>query len=606
MESEHGNFECSIKPSVRSIIQIATKGDQTLGQEVRNHWEISGHCSKLLFPTSYSDVQFSTSSGSYYYQTFCNDTVPDQELVREVKGAYYKVLANLNSSSIQAKNFILPAQLMKLKYIDPYSRQRIIDDLCRFLSTQEKLRSVVLEQAGVTFPDLCRLLLSVGRSSLVKRLYLFGVLGECVVPFKGPLQSDKSLDYLPRVPFTYNPGGRKYLRELKKLKEESKITKPSKFMGLFQNFKTLSDSDAASVIAWIESLIEESLAEFPEKGIFVDENKNQVLNDLYEVDKRDFVFTQFDVAVQCDMSSNVTDVICHIPRRSSHLQTYLNKTVLDDAFTKVKIDCCIQFLKVYENSEIKNETLRQIYMIALNGLTHLTVLSVNYKLLGDGTGETLMSIGSVTKGNLKQLELLCQMEDLPSSPSELYYENACHAIPDHIWGKVKKYCPDLQVRMVCISMSNYEVTNMFVTKSIPLSSIHFDNGFCCTLIRPQIMFFSVLKSLALNFKNTLEHVDIILWHSSGRIDRSLENILRQVVHLKSFEYHGPLQCRKAINNLCDAALRPNSEIVHFKLMVQGDPCFRHIARDLTDNLYKQYLPAFRKRSINFTLGTHSV
>lgn len=606
MESDNGNYECNIKPSIESTIHFLNKHDQELGQQTRKHWEIPGHCSNLLFPTSYPDIQFSSSSGSYYYQLFCNETTPDQELVKEVRYAYYKVLAKLNNSSVQVKNFFLPVQLMKLKYIDPYSRQRIVEELCKFLSSQENLRSVILEQAEVTFSDLCCILLSVARNSLVKQLYLFGVLRRCEIPFKGPLHSDSNLDHLPRVPFTYNPGGRKYLRELNRIKvEERKTNKTSNITSLLHTFKTLNDCDALSLIAWIESLIEESLAELPESGVLVHDDKNQQFDELYKIDRRAFVFTQFDVAVQCDMSTNVTDEICHIPRRSSNSKK-INTSVLDDAFTKVKIDCCKKFFKVNEDSEIKNNTLRKIYMIALNGLVHLTVLSVNYKLLGDGTGDTLMSIGSVTMGKLKQLELLCQMEDLPSPSSKLYHENACHAIPDHIWGKVKKYCPYLKVRMVCLSMSTYEVTKMFVTKSIPLSSIHFDNGFCSTLASPQIMFFATLNSLSKTFRNSLEHIDIILWHSSGRIDRSLETVLREVAHLKSFGYHGPLQCKKTINNLCDAALRPNSEILNFTLMVQGDPCFLNVARDLTDKLYKQYLPKFRSRSINFMLGTHSV
>ncbi|XP_046670332.1 uncharacterized protein LOC124360615 isoform X2 [Homalodisca vitripennis] len=332
------NFKSEV--DVSPNLNTSEEEEELLGQDVRKHWEIG----PLLFAAPYHDIDFTSPACQFYYLQYACNGLPDRQLVGPVRQAYYQVLARLNHSELQVKNFILPVQLMKLKYIDPYSRQRIIENICRYLSLQTCLRSVVLEEAEITFADLCRFLLALNVNSHIRKLYLWGVLKKCETPFTGPLQ---------------------------------------------------------------------------------------------------------------------------------------------------------------------------------------------------------------------------------------------------------------------MSISTYDYLKLFITKSMPLKSLHIDNGFCPTLDMPQLMFFSVLKFLYLNFKETLEEVSFLLWHSSGRIDSELEKFIKEAPHLSHFEYYGPLQYKSTISKLCDAALLSSSEIKYFKLMVQGDPCYSHIARDLTAELYQKYKPNFKERSIQFFLGTHN-
>ncbi|XP_046670331.1 uncharacterized protein LOC124360615 isoform X1 [Homalodisca vitripennis] len=450
------NFKSEV--DVSPNLNTSEEEEELLGQDVRKHWEIG----PLLFAAPYHDIDFTSPACQFYYLQYACNGLPDRQLVGPVRQAYYQVLARLNHSELQVKNFILPVQLMKLKYIDPYSRQRIIENICRYLSLQTCLRSVVLEEAEITFADLCRFLLALNVNSHIRKLYLWGVLKKCETPFTGPLQSDTDLDNLPRIPYTYNPGGRKYLKKLAALKyEEMLIDKVS----LKDFHRTIKDSWRITNVlrAWMGNLLNACVNnsnQMLDPKLSTIENYNKLLRTLNELpDSRKHVFFQKEVGIQCCISQ--------------------------------------------------------------------------------------------------------------------------------------------------VSISTYDYLKLFITKSMPLKSLHIDNGFCPTLDMPQLMFFSVLKFLYLNFKETLEEVSFLLWHSSGRIDSELEKFIKEAPHLSHFEYYGPLQYKSTISKLCDAALLSSSEIKYFKLMVQGDPCYSHIARDLTAELYQKYKPNFKERSIQFFLGTHN-
>uniref|UniRef100_A0A1B6KPH8 Uncharacterized protein n=1 Tax=Graphocephala atropunctata TaxID=36148 RepID=A0A1B6KPH8_9HEMI len=570
---------------------------ENLGQDVRKHWEIGS----LLFAAPYHEIDFTSEACQFYYLQYVCNGVPDRQLVGPVRQAYYRVLARLNQSKLQVKNFILPVQLMKFKYIDPYSRQRIIEDICRYLSSQEHLRSVVLEEASVTFADLCRFLLALNVNSHVRRLFLCGVLDRCETPLKGPLQSDIILDNLPRIPYTYNPGGRKFLKSLIAMKYKKPFVE---IVLCERSHRTIKEPKKISntTTIWMKKLLNAcniDSNQIPDPNISSIENYNRLLRTLYQLpDTREKVFFQKEVCIQCCITED--NVVGSLSRDGDFKESSASSSLAKDV-----VGFCRNYLKTQEYNPMDIGILREIYMLALSGLRNLTTLSINYSLLADGTGDALLSIGSVVKGRLKDLELLCEMRDTPSPTHLQYHQQARQAIPDRIWKRVLKHCPHLKVHLVCVTMSNYDITKLFITKSIPLNSLHIDNGFCPTLIKPQLMFFSTLKFLYLNFKETLEHVSILLWHSSGRIDGELEKFIKEAINLHHFEYYGPIQYKSTINRLCDAALLSSPELENFKLMVQGDPCYPHIARDLTAELYQKYKPKFDGRSIQFYLGTHN-
>ncbi|XP_054273188.1 uncharacterized protein LOC128993362 [Macrosteles quadrilineatus] len=314
----------------------------------------------------------------------------------------------------------------------------------------------------------------------------------------------------------------------------------------------------------------------------------------------DHVFSQADAGVQCQMSLNSKETVS-LDATSAHHST-TNESHLNAGKTPL-LGFCKSYLKFYENTEIDVDVLRDMYMISLNNLTHLTQLAINYSLLADGTGDALLSVGSIAKGRLKHLKLLCEPEDIPSPTHQLYEAEALQAIPDLVWHYVREKCPDLEVHIVCVSMSAYDVTKRFVTRSMPLSSFCMENGFCPTSAVPELTIFCTLKCLWLDHAETLEHVNLTLWHSTGRIDSSLVELLKRT-RLSSFAYHGPLQKKKSVNEMCDAALN-SSKMKSFKLMIQGDPCFPSNAKQASSHIYNQYIHRFQDKSIEFTLGTFS-
>ncbi|XP_054272924.1 uncharacterized protein LOC128993188 [Macrosteles quadrilineatus] len=206
------------------------KQEGLLPQGPRKYWEISAHCNTIRLPQSKPDISFDNPSSNYYYQLLTS-AAPNRQEAKLITQAQLQGLARLNRSKMQVRNFVFPVQLMKMKHMDPQSRQKIIEELCKYFSLQRGLYNIVLEQAELKFQDLCCLLVAIAGSCRVKSLYLWHVLNTCEKPFKGPLQSDIVLDDLPRVPYTYNPGGRKYLRELGKAKVhklEREISKETK------------------------------------------------------------------------------------------------------------------------------------------------------------------------------------------------------------------------------------------------------------------------------------------------------------------------------------------------------------------------------------------
>ena len=78
----------------------------------------------------------------------------------------------------------------------------------------------------------------------------------------------------------------------------------------------------------------------------------------------------------------------------------------------------------------------------------MSILSVNFSYIADGTGNTLLSLGSILEGKLKTLKLLCTEQEVPSTVSMLNSAQAYHIIPDYVWNKVLKHCPALKVHMV--------------------------------------------------------------------------------------------------------------------------------------------------------------
>uniref|UniRef100_A0A1B6F3P3 Uncharacterized protein n=1 Tax=Cuerna arida TaxID=1464854 RepID=A0A1B6F3P3_9HEMI len=552
----------NVSPNFKSEVDVSSKQNKSeeeeelLGQDVRKHWEIGS----LLFAAPYHDIDFTSPACQFYYLQYTCNGLPDRQLVGPVRQAYYQVLGRLNHSELQVKNFILPVQLMKVKYIDPYSRQRIIEYICQYLSLQTCLRSVVLEEAGITFADLCRFLLALNVNSHIKKLFLWGVLEKCETPFIGPLQSDTNLDNLPRIPYTYNPGGRKYLKKLAALKYEEMLKEK---VSLKDCHRTIKESWRITNVlrTWMRNLLNACVNDsnqMLDPKLSTIENYNKLLITLYELpDSRKRIFFQKEVGIQCCISK---DDGLGSGSPAIYTSQDLYKPYESGSIGKDVIEFCRNYLKIHENNKIDIGILREIYKLALTGLTNITTLSVNYSLLADGTGDTLLSIGSVVKGKLKNLELLCEKRDVPSSAHLVYHQDACHAIPDLIWKQVLKLCPYLKVHLVCVSMSTYDSLKLFITKSMPLNSLHIDNGFCPTLEMPQLMFFSLLKFLYLNFKETLEEVSFLLWHSSGRIDSELEKFIKEAIHLRRFEYYGPLQYKSTINKLCDAALLSSSEL----------------------------------------------
>lgn len=101
----------------------------------------------------------------------------------------------------------------------------------------------------------------------------------------------------------------------------------------------------------------------------------------------------------------------------------------------------------YKHCKIERSTLIEMYRTSLSSLNNLSILSINFSYIADGTGKTLLSVGSILEGKLKTLKILCMEQEIPSRVSMLYSSEAYHIIPDYIWSKILKHCPSLKVHM---------------------------------------------------------------------------------------------------------------------------------------------------------------
>lgn len=113
------------------------------------------------------------------------------------------------------------------------------------------------------------------------------------------------VDEIPRIPFTYNPGGRKYIRELERRKKEDQQIPASQFKlksGQVLNLKTTTNLEARSLVSWVENYIETELLAPGHRGTTGKKIRKETSNLVDNVDKRDYVYTQFNVGVQCDKS----------------------------------------------------------------------------------------------------------------------------------------------------------------------------------------------------------------------------------------------------------------------------------------------------------------
>ena len=86
------------------------------------------------------------------------------------------------------------------------------------------------------------------------------------------------------------------------------------------------------------------------------------------------------------------------------------------------------------------------YLTALSLYTNLRVLAVNFSYLIGNDGETLLSLGSITEGYFRELQLLCLKEDLSIITS--LFEQEEEILPDSTWRKAREKCPYMRVYMV--------------------------------------------------------------------------------------------------------------------------------------------------------------
>ncbi|KAJ9601437.1 hypothetical protein L9F63_000404, partial [Diploptera punctata] len=123
----------------------------------------------------------------------------------------------------------------------------------------------------------------------------------------------------------------------------------------------------------------------------------------------------------------------------------------------------------------ETRSFRYNYSKALSMYISLKVLAVNFSYLVGDNGEIILSLGSLTEGCFRELQLLCLEEDL-SIVMSLYEGDEEEILPDSTWRKAREICPYMKVYMAIYSIPQHDLLKKFLSPSMPLCSFHLSSG----------------------------------------------------------------------------------------------------------------------------------
>ncbi|KAK6642950.1 hypothetical protein RUM43_004452 [Polyplax serrata] len=238
-------------------------------------------------------------------------------------------------------------------------------------------------------------------------------------------------------------------------------------------------------------------------------------------------------------------LMSELPERGSSGKFYF------DYFGPCRVLTGTWFLSVRKAEDNKSmEFFTRIhYLQILYKFSSLTHLSVNYAYLANPEGDALLCVRSLRNGVLRELRILCLKEERPLLTNPAYGVGGW-LIPDGVWRRATEWCPDLRVKFVFVNVPQYENIVLFLSKSIPVSSVNISTGPIFDFEVPWDLD-STLLELRNWYSSTLVSLTLHLWHHRDLLDFVIKSkILDEFPNLVHFEFIGVLEDVETLNAFC--------------------------------------------------------
>ncbi|XP_049940797.1 uncharacterized protein LOC126416959 [Schistocerca serialis cubense] len=246
------------------------------------------------------------------------------------------------------------------------------------------------------------------------------------------------------------------------------------------------------------------------------------------------------------------------------------------------------------------------FLCALSRLSGLVVLSLRYSHVSDACGVALLCVGAVARGNLRELQLLCEERDLPDR--ERVWEvgglqGGCR-IPESTWREVCRCCPKLTVKIVICNVPCYDQIRLFLSRSMPLKSFHLTTGIDKG---PQQHRHTalVLQLLQKWYHFSLEGLTLHLFRNREAMGGVLAEAMASFPRLACLEFNGCLRqaprrylrllCRLACSVRCDCLRR-------MSIAIQESLPHDEKLTSIIDDLQQEFEPRCKERGVKLTLS----
>ncbi|XP_066901188.1 uncharacterized protein [Halyomorpha halys] len=231
--------------------------------------------------------------------------------------------------------------------------------------------------------------------------------------------------------------------------------------------------------------------------------------------------------------------------------------------------------------------------VAYHNLEYLEILSVEYRYIAGSQGESLLYLGCLRHGTLRELNILFTRND--------YVENTRRFVCASAWKKAYKICPCLRINFVAPEVTSFSSVLPVLVTCMPLEGFYASTGFRTD--GGTIMFDKLVRSLITNFKKFLKKINLYLWRPRSPVDLIIAKLFMELTFLEEFTYRGPLENITSLHNILQYIEKNSLRIKKFHFYLTEDPCNPEPYIKAMNEIYEQYEPSFVDKGIHLKLET---
>ncbi|CAH1402979.1 unnamed protein product [Nezara viridula] len=231
--------------------------------------------------------------------------------------------------------------------------------------------------------------------------------------------------------------------------------------------------------------------------------------------------------------------------------------------------------------------------LALYYLEYLVRLSVEYRYLAGGQGESLLYLGCIRNGTLRELNMLYTNND------DLYFTKRyiCH----NAWKKAYKLCPCLRINFVAPQVKTFHSVGPVLINYMPLEGFYASTGLKSD--DEPVLFHGLVHTLVTNFKKFLKKINLYLCRPMTPVDHVIARLLMDLPFLEEFTYRGPLENISSLHIILKYIENNSLRIKKFHFYLTEDPCNPEPYIKAMSEIHDQYEPVFVEKGISFKLET---